>query len=224
MRTIAYAIATMVLCFGLGFFMTCDKHGTTTHTIQTKFEPEQYVYAIYHHTHQITFQTGTAFKVKYRGRMFLMSVSHVCTGINPLVKTGNTLESTRIIATDPYLDLCILEIPKSIRHDKNALKISRLTLKENEQLSTIGFPGGRNFKILAHGKYNGRRPVDWPGSDIHGRLLDFIEYITIPGQSGSPVFNDQGLVVGVIQIRAYDEGGFIPIGSVTEFLDENISG
>lgn len=119
----------------------------------------------------------------------ILTVFHAVSGreqINVRLKDGRTFPA-KIVGLDEHRDLCLLQI------DSNGLPALELgdssTLKPGQRVITIGVPRG-----LAYSVSDG--VVASVRSD--SGLLQFTAPIS-PGNSGGPVFDQRGRVIGVIK-------------------------
>lgn len=190
---------------------------------QRSFKASDLIYRMYGYSKDAATFRGTAFKVTYRGKIFLMSAAHVCEAITDklLIELAKDhLVTSKILAQKPEYDICIMQLPVSLRGNQDVIQFSNTELKLNDTLRVHGFPNG-SFKILIESKYLGKmreRVAPWvsPSAD-----LGIIDYFAIPGQSGGPVLNQQNKLVGILIAGEIDGGRslFIPLWAIIAYLD-----
>lgn len=162
---------------------------------------------------------------------FVITNHHVVRGekkvsITLLVPEGDTriervVTEVKIIAINPYVDLALLKI------DEKAL--AGLTLRrapfgdidrvrKGDSVVAIGNPG-LGTKVLHHTASQGI--VSSPARNIGGLLYIQTTAAVNPGNSGGPLFNAQGHVVGVVTLKATFQENIafaIPINYVKDFI------
>lgn len=128
-----------------------------------------------------------------------------------------------IIASDPTIDLCILETPERLP----ILRLARDKVTAGDSIRIIGAPYG-TFPIILDTYVSGFIKADLLGGMVNEHIADIIMVsgIIYPGHSGSPVLNERGKVIGIIFIgidsRRGTEygGGAIPASVIRTFLEE----
>ena len=137
------------------------------------------------------------------------------------VKTQRVVAKVKILACNPYVDLALLKI------EEEALKGLRLhpapfgdvdRLKKGDPVFAIGNPG-LGMKVLHHTVSQGI--VSSPARNIGGLLYIQTTAAVNPGNSGGPLFNAQGHVIGVVTLKAFFQENIafaIPINYVKEFI------
>lgn len=187
--------------------------------------------------------SGTGFAVKYdkkENSTYLMTNNHIC-DIESYMFMIYTLKSDPIfsnvlspdrllttIAKDPSNDICIVKAENIKMETVSFRKSSELSIMD--QLYSIGAPKGV-FPIWVDGRLSGRISREYFSMNM-GPGFDFllISGIFIGGQSGSPIYDESGRVVGIL-FASYDNqkgtsyGGLaIPSEAMIEFIKENIGG
>lgn len=152
--------------------------------------------------------SGTAFFISDDG--YLLSNYHVVEGASRVaVKTGNDLLPARVVKTDPFNDIALLKVSGSFRPLPLATSQER---KLGDSVFTIGYP---NIRL------QGIEPKLTKGeiSSLSGALDDPREFqISVPvqpGNSGGPLVNADGNVIGIVTARlsgsvAFEATGALP--------------
>lgn len=186
--------------------------------------------------------SGSAFVLKYKNKLYLITNSHVCqpADYTNLVDIRN--ERKRILkrTRSHKADLCIAPITKLL--DLPYLELSEDTITQGDVVYTVGYPEGEyNGTAL---QFFGVRIQEWitglkidnphpeeciedddqfeeiPGMCLALTPMAFAYGQTIPGASGSPVFNEKGTVVGIIAGSVGFMSVFVPSFMLKQFLDE----
>lgn len=119
-----------------------------------------------------------------------------------------------IMKIDPHRDLVLIHIPTHF-YSFVLLKGKRF-LKDGEKVFSIGYPNGHQGMIQSG-------TIDGPRWWVDQLPLWKVKMETLPGSSGSPVFDTQGNLVAMIKgrLRGSDNVGFlIPLDTLLEFLKE----
>lgn len=123
-----------------------------------------------------------------------------CANEDPSKPTIVDLVPSRVVATDAQYDLTVLHVPGM---DKKPMFLAASEPKAGAEAGTWGFGYGMKKAGFIHlFVYN--REMSLPGLD--GEWIMF-NGAFVPGQSGSPVVNAQGEVVGMVQMTT-DRIGF----------------
>lgn len=146
---------------------------------------------------------GTGFLIDGKG--YLITNAHVLSGSNAVVaqnKKGEIFDAT-IISVDPSRDLAILKIDDSDYKPAGSLPygIKKSNIELGEELFTLGYPRDEivyNMGYLsAVSGYNG----DTASCQI--------SLSANPGNSGGPVFNKNGEVIGILSARQTQAEGVV---------------
>lgn len=124
--------------------------------------------------------------------------AHVVAGVaSPKVYDANGTHDARVVQFDAKLDIAVLAVDGLAG---KPLPLSTPPLDVNATALIIGYPGGGEQQAQT-GVVLDR--VDALGRDIYGqaktvRNVYIMQTTVIPGNSGGPIFDEQGRVVGVV--------------------------
>jgi len=132
--------------------------------------------------------------------------AHVVAGVtNPRVQVGGTGKRylARVVSFDPRRDLAVLAVP-SLRTAPLPLGTD---LRRGELAVVAGFPNDGPFRAAAA---RVRSIVRASGEDIYGRPGAVREVYSLfvkvqPGNSGGPVLNSAGQIVGIVFAKSLDD-------------------
>lgn len=111
-------------------------------------------------------------------------------------KVDKAIEA-QVLDSDPKLDLAVIQL-QSLPKGAKALKRAAKAPSPGERLHLIGNPGvSAGYFVYSNGNVRQvlHRVVRYPGQTLDAILLE-TSLVTNPGDSGGPVFNDKGEVVG----------------------------
>lgn len=169
---------------------------------------------------------GTGFKVRYKDATYYLTNRHVCMAIKGL--KGKPLSSITIdgnvesiLAMDSRHDICLVKCTNC----SGGLKLAS-SYNIDEKIVLIGHPRGQN-RTFREGRIvtKGSRLFNWLPMPFMRSFLK-ISAIAYPGNSGSPVVNKWGNVVGILFAgdRAYHtEAYVVPLEEVVKFLSRYIN-
>lgn len=182
---------------------------------------------------------GTGFAVTSRGSTVIVTNAHVCAVAQNnyvIVEQGGGKQSVKaVIAQSTVRDLCVVE-----GVDIPALKVGKRGPTQFEHISAIGHPF-LNPVTRSEGEYvadtiapigtqpepdghckSGRQEQSMFGIFcVNDMELSFTTVPIYPGNSGSPVLNSDGEVVGVMNSTGPDKRGlFIPLPYLKEMLEK----
>lgn len=151
---------------------------------------------------------GTAFTLDVGRRLVTVTNKHACGegSVGTQIQIGDTLET--VIALDKRSDLCFLTASKVL-----GLQMSSKPPETLDIIFTVGHPSG-GPKMIKSGRI-------WGFNARSG----YTTMKTYGGESGSPVLNTKGEVVGVIwgrDIDAEDLGLFVPWHTLKDFIATEI--
>ncbi len=125
--------------------------------------------------------------------------------------------SGQVVQLDPKVDLALIRV-KSISPTSIFFTQSRNLLSLGDRLYAIGCPTNHRGMVTPG-------IVNAPPRRAAGQLLWQVKMKILPGNSGSPVFDEQGRLVAVVKGRHRVEnsvGFLIPMESVIAFIKANI--
>lgn len=171
-------------------------------------------------------------QIEFRGNRYTLTNHHVCRIAERAIMHRKTIVTDddligvemeigdkvqKILKLDSEHDLCILTPDLS----KNAFKLASF-YKVGERVTLIGHPRGlpqtiREGRIVASSYMS----IPWVPSAPRTEWI-MISTTTYPGNSGSPVLNRFGNLVGVLfagQRGIHTEGYMVPVSAVKDFLE-----
>ncbi|MCL5076654.1 MAG: MarP family serine protease [Actinobacteria bacterium] len=144
-------------------------------------------------------QEGSGFVVAPN---IVVTNAHVVAGIaNPYIIDSRGQHHATVIYFNPRLDLALL---KTQGLTEPPLTVSTQTVYRDTEAVVLGYPGGGP---LTYGPAGVMATFNATGRDIYGqglttRLVYEIEAIVRPGNSGGPLLNMKGQVIGVVFSRS----------------------
>jgi S1-C subfamily serine protease len=130
---------------------------------------------------------------------YLVTNAHVVAGSSSVqVETPDgTHHTATVVFFDPNVDIAVLYVP--------GIKLTALTLIDKDPVrgtggAVIGYPGGDNEQVVAAAVSGTERAS---GYNIYGDMLvtrdiEVLAARVIPGNSGGPIVNDDGQIIGVV--------------------------
>lgn len=162
---------------------------------------------------------ATGFHLKYRGKTYIVTNKHVCDSNLRIYQHGFIQFGKyvgQIIRISDMHDLCLVT---SDRND--GLELAEESAKPMDKITLIGYPRGLD-KTIRQGRVVSYEHIlaPWimPGIEYRSMMIDTISY---GGNSGSPVLNSEGKVVGVLYAgsRVYHTEAFVvPLEDLKLFL------
>lgn len=140
----------------------------------------------------------------------VMTNAHVVAGINkPEVQDSTGSHKGTVVYFDPKLDLAILRVSGLTA---TPLSFAGNTATANTPAAVLGYPGGGSFNAQSAVI---TRTINASGKDIYGKtetirtIYEFGGDVR-SGNSGGPIINEQGDVVGVVfaESSAYEHIGY----------------
>lgn len=171
---------------------------------------------------------GTGFLLNHKdyGKLVITN-RHVCEALDEsnnfhILEQGDKVYVAITRIKSELTDLCIIKPPQEVIESRAGLKLAERDAREGEAVYVEGHPF---LKPLT--RYNGRlvnvivQPLDLtevvPSKFIRMGRVDFMVF---PGNSGSPVFNKAGEVIGVVFAMegSTQNGLYIPLLDLKYFL------
>jgi S1-C subfamily serine protease len=138
---------------------------------------------------------------------YVVTNAHVVAGIrHPMVEALNGANlATQVVVFDPTLDVAVLRVPGV--HEPS-LTIDPGTVGRGAVGAALGYPGGGPFTAVPAAVADG---FEATGLDIYGnaqttRQVYEIQAVIRPGNSGGPLVEPDGTVVGVVFARSTTNG------------------
>lgn len=185
---------------------------------------------------------GTGFHVKLKsGELAILTNKHVCDMGDPknkmviIEKNGEEIPR-RVLERYEHHDLCLVE---ALSENEDYIDIASDS-SEGEDLVIIGHPGARDL-TLAHGEFIGKKVIMLQSeitdpSQCQGEVAQFflsyvcmeafsshaISAIAYGGNSGSPVVNKYGNVIGVLFAGSNQptDSYMVPLKYIKDFLNQ----
>lgn len=155
---------------------------------------------------------GSGFFIGPRG--YLVTNFHVIGEGRPFTITlpdGKTLEPREVIAVDREADLVVIRVegkaPGGLELGDSSM------IRTGQGVLTIGNPLGLNHSVA--------RGVIAEERELEGRPMIQVAMPIEPGNSGSPLVDERGRVIGVIAIKSASSLGFAVPSNVLKRLIEN---
>lgn len=135
---------------------------------------------------------ATAFVVEMGGEKYLWTTKHVPIGESIKVKIGDVKVDCPKVYTTPDKDgplVCKMPDNEATRRLKGFTIADKMPQKD-ETVHTMGFAGDGNL-TYQEGKINGGNPLNGGPHNVFSNRVS-------PGQSGSPLLNSNGELIGVV--------------------------
>ena len=135
--------------------------------------------------------------------------------ITVILPDGRELEG-HLVRIDYKRDLTLIEVNADVFTTISLNKI-RDQLKDKQQVYAVGCPSN-HYGIVNSGTIDG--PQRW----VNKLPIWLVDMEVVPGSSGSPVFDAQGNLIGIIKGRdkgIRSKGFFIPVKTLLNFLTKD---
>lgn len=172
---------------------------------------------------------ATGFHFKYKGKVYIMTNKHVCDGnLNVYghghIQFGNYIGEIIKISVDH--DLCLVT---SNRED--GLELADKDIKPLDPVTVVGFPRGLG-KTIRTGHFVEEEYIEAPWINPIMYILFQKKYrayrvstLAYGGNSGSPIINEKGKVVGVLfagPVYIHTEALIVPYDDMMLFIEETL--
>lgn len=137
---------------------------------------------------------GTGFHLEWKGKTYLITNKHMCDSGKRILKSNilkTTFGSHKILHTYKKHDLCLLSTKSN-----TGLRLAYFSPEVLDKVTLIGHPRGLNLNIEEGRIINKSKVVCVMTQGCPVSFL--ISALSYPGNSGSPVVNIFGNVVGVL--------------------------
>lgn len=156
----------------------------------------------------------TGFVVDRRG--LILSTSHDLKGVQEVTVylPDRKQQKGRLVKVDLQQDLSLIDIPLKLA-SSIPLNPIRMVLKEGEKVYSIGCPNHHRTVFLG--------TIKSPLRQVNHLPLVQVQMEVQPGSSGSPVFDQDGNLIGMVKGRFRGDpytGFMIPLSTILEFLKE----
>ncbi len=146
----------------------------------------------------------------------IITSEHVINGVSSLViETNNeTAYLGNIIASDPGLDLALIEVPGA---NFPTIPMTAATPPLGSDAYAIGAPNGLSFTVS-------KGVLSASEREVEGNVYIQTDAAVNPGNSGGPLLNSAGQVIGVNDMKVEDVERVslaIPMSIVADFLSDN---
>jgi S1-C subfamily serine protease len=166
---------------------------------------------------EVTFaETGSGVVISEDGKV--MTAAHVVHAMDAV--TVETLEgdtvAARVIASEPAADLSLLQLERLPANTKVARQVDSDSVRIGDQVLVVGTPYG-----LRHSLSVGWISARWQPNTVYKAmpLAEFFQTDAVinTGNSGGPMFNRQGQLIGVVSHNISKGGGSEGLGFVVTF-------
>ncbi|MCX8079740.1 MAG: S1C family serine protease [Bacteroidia bacterium] len=156
---------------------------------------------------------GTGFILNNEG--YILTGCHIVQNADSIYVSGQniSLQRSELISKDSLLDLALIKIPKESVHEKVNISILEGSSSLGEKIFTLGYPGIE--QVYGEGVLSALNGFDGDTS------LYQISLPLNPGNSGGPLWDQSGNIIGIIRGKNFArEGNAFAVKSkyVAEFL------
>src|SRR5262252_518902 len=156
-------------------------------------------------------EIGSGVMIEADGKV--MTAAHVVNAMDEITveAVGGESISARVIASEPAADLSLLKVDRVPASMRAATMADSNTVRVGDQVMIIGAPYG-----LSHSMSVGWISARWPPNTVykHMPLAEFFQTTATinTGNSGGPMFNMAGEVIGIVSHNISKAGGSEGLG------------
>jgi serine protease Do len=158
-------------------------------------------------------ETGSGVLISADGKV--MTAAHVVHSMNDISVEflGGDTVSAKVIASEPAADLSLIQLERVPAGAKVAVMANSDTVRVGDPVYIVGAPYGLSYSLSA-----GLISARWAPNTVH-RAMPLAEFFqtnaTInTGNSGGPMFNAAGEVIGIVSHNISKSGGSEGLGFV----------
>ena len=158
-------------------------------------------------------EIGSGVLVSADGKV--MTAAHVVHSMNEINVEflGGVTVLARVVSSEPAADLSLLQLTSVPKGVKPALLADSDTVRVGDQILIVGAPYG-----LSHSMSAGWISAKWPANSVY-RSMPLAEFLQTDatintGNSGGPMFNMAGEVIGIVSHNISKSGGSEGLGFV----------
>ena len=158
-------------------------------------------------------ETGSGVLISADGKV--MTAAHVVHSMNEISVEflGGDTVSAKVIASEPAADLSLIQLERVPAGAKVAVMANSDTVRVGDPVYIVGAPYGLSYSLSA-----GLISARWAPNTVH-RAMPLAEFFqtnaTInTGNSGGPMFNAAGEVIGIVSHNISKSGGSEGLGFV----------
>jgi S1-C subfamily serine protease len=158
-------------------------------------------------------ETGSGVVISADGKV--MTAAHVVHALDEISVEflGGETVTAHVVASEPHADLSLLQLAKVPPGTRPAVMADTNRARVGDPVIIVGAPYGLSYSLSV-----GHISARWPPNTVH-RAMPLAEFfqtdaVINTGNSGGPMFNMQGEVVGIVSHNISQSGGSEGLGFV----------